>query len=250
MKLKTPLGALAFVALISASGTARAQWAVFDGSALAQQLVHTAKTVQLVYNTYTQIDNQKRQIEYQLQSLKNIDPTTFSGLMSLLDQGKLTYAQIHGDLDSLGFSVQQINQDFDGLFPKDRSKWKSVKYSDYDNYYTRWNAEITASSKAADRAQASIAFVEKNNQQIASILSQAQGANGEVRQLQLINQQLALIHKELGAVVQNLATAGRVNSNMAASAAGEKFLEREAADRRLSGYTKLGRPAQTLKRLP
>jgi hypothetical protein len=37
---------------------------------------------------------------------------------------------------------------------------------------------------------------------------------------------------------------------MAASAAGEKMLDREAALRRLDGYTKLGRPPQALKRLP
>jgi P-type conjugative transfer protein TrbJ len=236
--------------LLGLAEPAHAQWAVLDGSNLAQQVIHIGKTVQLVYNTYTQIDNQKKQIEYQLQTLKSIDPTTFSGLMALMDQGKLTYAIIKNDVDSLGFSVQEINRDFDGLFPRDKTKWKSVQYSDYDNYYTRWNTEITASAKAADRAQASIELVEKNNQQIAAILSHAQAENGQVRQLQLINQQLALIHNELGALVQNLATASRVNSNMAASSAGEKMLQREAAQRRRDGYTNLGRPSQALKRLP
>jgi P-type conjugative transfer protein TrbJ len=236
--------------LLGLARPAHAQWAVLDGSNLAQQVIHIAKTAQLVYNTYTEIDNQKKQIDNQLQSLKSIDPTTFSGLMALMDQGKLTYAMIRNDVDSLGFSVNEINRDFDGLFPRDKTKWKSVQYSDYDNYYTRWNTEITASAKAADRAQASITAVEDNNAQIAKILAQAQAASGEVRQLQLINQQLALIHKELGALVQNLGTASRVNANMAASSAGEKMLEREAGSRRRDGYTNLGKPSQALKRLP
>jgi P-type conjugative transfer protein TrbJ len=248
---RTRLVMVAFVAgILSLAKPAQAQWAVLDGSNLAQQVIHIAKTAQLVYNTYTEIDNQKKQIENQLQTLKSIDPNSFSSLMALVDQGKLTYSMIQNDVDSMGFTVKQINQDFDGLFPKDKTKWQSVKYSDYDGYYTRWNSEITASSKSADRAQASIAFVENNNKAIADILSKAQVATGEVRQLQLINQQLALIHQELGALVQNLATAGRVNANMAASSAGEKMLLREAAARRRQGYTSLGQPSQSLKHLP
>jgi P-type conjugative transfer protein TrbJ len=250
MKRSQVLGVLVALASVLGARSASAQWAVVDASNIAQSIKTVLNTAQTVSNTYTQIQNQKTQIENELQTLKSIDPTTFSGLMALLDQGKVTYAMIQNDIDSMGFTVQQINQDFDGLFPKDKTKWKSVKYGDYDNYYTRWNTEITASSKAADRAQSSLADVEYNNAQIAKILAQAQGANGEVRQLQLINQQLALIHKELGALVQNLATAGRVNSNMAASSAGEKMLEREAALRRRQGYTNAGRPAQALKHLP
>ena len=237
--------------LVSAPGrSVRAQWAVFDGSNFAQSIKTALNTAQTVSNTYTQIDRLKDQIQNQRQTLQSIDPRSFSSVMSLLDQGKLTYALIQNDVDSMGFTVKQINQDFDGLFPKDKTKWKNVKYADYDTYYTRWNGEITASSKSAERAQASIEFVENNNKAIADILAKAQAATGEVRQLQLINQQLALIHQELGALVQNLATAGRVNANMAASAAGEKMLTREAKSRRRDGYTSLGRPAQALKHLP
>jgi P-type conjugative transfer protein TrbJ len=238
------------VAALSVSRSARAQWAVVDASNIAQSIKTVLNTAQTVSNTYTQINNQKTQIQNELQTLKSIDPTSFSGLMALIDQGKLTYSMIQNDIDSMGFTVKQINQDFDGLFPKDKTKWQSVQYSDYDTYYTRWNGEITASSKSADRAQASIEFVESNNKAIADILVRAQTATGEVRQLQLINQQLALIHQELGALVQNLATAGRVNANMAASSAGEKMLMREAARRRRAGYTSLGQPSQSLKHLP
>jgi P-type conjugative transfer protein TrbJ len=237
-------------ALIGVGRSARAQVAVVDASSIAQSIKTVLNTAQTVSNTYTQIQNQKTQIENELQTLKSIDPRTFSSVMTLIDQGKLTYGMIQNDIDSMGFTVQQINRDFDGLFPKDKTKWKNVKYSDYDNYYTRWNTELTASSKSADRAQASIELVERNNAAIASILSQAQGANGEVRQLQLINQQLALIHARLGDLVQNIATMGRITANMAAASAGEKLLLREAKLRRRDGYTGRGAPARTLNRLP
>jgi P-type conjugative transfer protein TrbJ len=235
---------------VSVVRPAQAQWVVSDPTNLIQNTSTALSTAKTVLWTYQQVKQMQSQIGNQLQSLKSLDPRSFDSLMALIDQGKLTYAMIRSDVDSLGFSVKEINQGFDGLFPRDKSKWKNVRYSDYDNYYTRWNTEITASSKAAERAQANLVIVERNNQQIADILKQAQSANGEVRQLQLINQQLGLIHQELGTLVQNLTTAGRVNANMAASAASEKMLQREAAQRRRDGYTSLGRPAQALKRLP
>lgn len=239
-----------FVALSGLAATARAQWAVVDAGNIAQSVLTVANTAKTVANTLQQIEQMKTQIQNQLQTLKSIDPTSFNAIMALIDQGKLTYGMIRNDVDSLGFSVQEINRDFDSLFPRDKSKWRSVKYSDYDNYYTRWNLELTASSKAADRAQASIEMVERNNQAIADILSRAQTATGEVRQLQLINQQLAMIHGRLEELVQNVATMSRVTANMAASSAGEKALLREAKLRRRDGYTNRGAPARTLTRLP
>lgn len=238
------------VALVGLGAAARAQWAVVDAGNIAQSVLTAANTAKTVANTLQQIEQMKTQIQNQLQTLKSIDPTSFNSVTNLIGQGKLTYAMIRSDVDSLGFSVQDINRDFDGLFPKDRSKWHTVNYSDYDNYYSRWNTELTASAKASDRAQSSIELVEKNNQAIADILSRAQSATGEVRQLQLINQQLALIHARLGDLVQNIAAMGRITSNMAASSAGEKLLLREAKLRRRDGYTSRGQPPRTLNRLP
>lgn len=242
--------ALVVLGALAVPRRGHAQFAVVDAGNIAQSILTAANTARTAANTLEQLQQMKMQVQYQLQALQSIDPRTLNGILALIDQSNLTYAMIRSDVGSLGFTVQEINRDFDGLFPRDKTKWQSVRYSDYDTYYTRWNSEITASSKSADRAQASVEFVENNNRAVADILAKAQVATGEVRQLQLINQQLALIHQELGALVQNLATAGRVNANMAASAAGEKMLTREAKLRRRDGYTNLGRPAQTLHHLP
>jgi conjugal transfer/entry exclusion protein len=92
--------------------------------------------------------------------------------------------------------------------------------------------------------------VEKNNAQIAAIIRQSDGTDGEVRQLQLVNQQLSLIHAELGALVQQLATMSRVTANMAAASSGEKLLTREAKARRRDNYVDPGKPARVLPRFP
>ena len=242
----------AFAGAIAAASTARAQIPVTDAGNLAQNVITAAKTAQTVLNTYQQIQQLATQIHNQMQMLKSIDPTTFSGLQTALSQGQFTYAMIQGDLDSISFNMNAINSDFDRLFPKRKqAQWSSARYSDFNAYYDGWNGEIATSSKAAVRAQASISSLDANNRQIAAILAQANsGSTGQVRQLQLINQQLALIHSELGALVQNLAATGRVLTEWVAGSVGEKMMSRERGRRRLDGYTSRGRPPRVLNRLP
>jgi P-type conjugative transfer protein TrbJ len=236
--------------LVSVARPAHAQWAVFDGTNLAQNALTAARTLQTVYNTYTEIDKMKEQIQNQLQTLKSIDPTTVSGLLQLIQTGQLTFSMIKDDVSLIGYNVGDINRGFTKLFPKNQSQWKNVQYSDFNGYYDGWNGEITSSSLAASRAQAALTLLDANNKQIQVILRNSKDATGEVRQLQLVNQQLALIHAELGSLVQNLTTLGRVMSSMAAASAGESMMARERSHRRLDNYTSRGKPSQALTKLP
>lgn len=230
---------------------AGAQWAVADAGNLVQNTVTAAKTAQMVLQVAQQIQIMQQQLQYQLQTLKSIDPTSFNGIMQLFNQGQFTFQMLQGDISSMGYSLGAVNHNFSTLFPKNPSQWRQVRYADFDGYYSNWNTEITSSSLAAARAQSGLDAVDKNNRAIVQILSQSNNSSsGEVRQLQLINQQLALIHGEIASVVQNLATMGRVVSNWAAASAGEKLLTREAAQRRLDNYTSRGAPSRRLQHLP
>jgi len=231
------------LALAAIARPAHAQFAVID----ATNLVQTTSTA---ISTAQTLENMIQQVQLMRQTLQTLNPTSFSGLQSLISQGQMTYQMLSNNITALGFAIQDVNRDFDRLFPKDKAKWRTVRYSDYDNYYTGWNAEITASAKFADRAQSTILTVEANNRAVADILSQSASANGEVRQLQLINQQLGLIHARLGDLIQNIATMNRLTANMAAASAGEKLLIRDSAERRRQGYTNRGRPPRVLNRLP
>jgi hypothetical protein len=114
-------------------------------------------------------------------------------------------------------------------------------------YYDNWNNEITSSSQAAIRAPTAVSTLDANNAAIQKILITANSAaTGESRQLQLANQQLALIHTELAALVQNLGTVGRVITDMAATSAGEQMMNRERSRWRLENYTYRGPPFRTL----
>ena len=223
--------------------TGRAQLAVTD----AGNLVQTTSTA---LSTARMLQTMLQQLAYMRQSLASIDARSFTGLENLLIQGQMDYQMLAGDVQSLGFMLGDVNRGFDRLFPKDKNVWHGARYSDYDNYYGQWNAEVTASAKVAARAQSAMTQVEVNNRAVAQILVQSAAAPGEVRQLQLINQQLAAIHARLGDLVQNIATLGRITADMAASSSGEKLLLREAKLRRRDGYTDRGHPPTTLTHLP
>jgi P-type conjugative transfer protein TrbJ len=229
--------------VIGTTRAGQAQVAVHDATNLIQTTSTAIATARMVQGMI-------QQIQLMRQTLESIDPRSFTGLETLLMQGQMDYRTLTNDVNALSFVLTDVSRSFDRIFPKDKTAWQSVRYSDYDNYYTRWNGEITASAQISARAQSAMSLVENNNRAVAAILSQSAAAAGEIRQLQLINQQLALIHSRLGDLVQNIASMGRVMAEMAASSAGEKLLRRQAKQRRLDGYTNRGKPPSTLTRLP
>ena len=246
------LAVAAFVAVVAgAAPSAHAQIPVTDVGNLTQNTTTALKTAAILKNTFDELERLQTQINNQFQMLKSIDPRSFAGLQALLSQGQFTYAMLQGDLSSIGYNIAAVNRGFDQMFPKSQAQWRNAQYSDFGNYYDRWNAEVTTASKAAVRAQSTISTIDADNRAMADILRQSNSSStGQVRLLQLINQQLALIHKDLGSVVQNLATTGRVLTNWSAGAVGEQMMARERSRRRLDGYTSRGRAPRVLNRLP
>jgi P-type conjugative transfer protein TrbJ len=242
--------AFAAALVVCTARPAHAQWAVADATNLIQNTTTALKTAQTVVNTLQQIELMKQQIQNELQTLKSIDPTTIAGLEQLISASQMTYSMIEDDASVIKYNIADVNRGFTKLFPKSQSQWKSVRYSDFNGYYDGWNGEITSSALAASRAQASLVTLDANNRAVQVILQNSRDATGEVRQLQLVNQQLAVIHGELGSLVQNLTTMSRVLSNWAASSAGEDMMARERSHRRIDGYTSRGKPSNALTKLP
>ena len=239
------------VAGVLVVGRAHAQMPVVDHSNLIQNVKTALQTAQLVENTAQQLQMMEAQLKYQIENLKTIDPSSIVRLLALLNQTQMTFNMLQGDISSIGYTVGVVNGNFNRLFPKKQSQWQGIRYSDFNNYYDNWHAEITASSQAAIRAQTAVGNLDANNAAIQKILLAANSAStGEIRQLQLANQQLGLIHTELASLVQNLATVGRVITEWTAASTGEQMMERERGRRRLENYTSRGAPSQILNRFP
>ena len=238
-------------AVLVAPRAGHAQLAVVDHSNLLQNIKTALQTAQLVINTANQLEVMKAQLQYQLQNLKTIDPTSISGLLSAINQVQMTFVTLQGDINSIGYTANVVSGNFNRLFPKNQKQWQSVPYSAFNASYDAWNAEITASSLAAARAQTVVSTLDANNAAIQKALLMANSAStGEVQQLQIVNQQLALIHTELANLVQNLATLGRVVADYLAASTGNDELNRERSRRRLKNYTYRGPPSRILNSLP
>lgn len=239
------------VIVCALAGVSHAQWAVVDPGAIAEAVANGLEIAEVVANTLTQIERMKDQINNQIQTLKSLDPRTFNELKNLITNGKLTYDALQKDVQSIGYNIGAVNNNFRQVFPKDQAQWKNIRYSDFDTYRDNWTAEIHAASFAAARAQTSVEKLDKNNDKIVDILDASNSdSTGEVRQLQLVNQQLALIHTALASVVQNVATTGRVMADWAAYSTSEKMATREVARRRIENYTSRGPAPTKLQRLP
>jgi P-type conjugative transfer protein TrbJ len=252
--MKASMRKLALVLFLTGATVSRraaAQLAVVDHSNLVSNLKTALQTAQLVQTTANQLRVMEAQLQYQIENMRTINPSSISGLLTLLNQTQMTSAMLQGDLSSIGYTINTVNSNFNRLFPKTQRQWQSVRYSDFTPYYDGWHEDLTASSLAAMRAQTAVNTLDANNAAIQRILLSANSSStGEIRQLQLVNQQLAVIHSEVAALVQNLATVGRVITDWAQASTSEQMMDRERARRRLENYTYRGPPSRTLNRMP
>jgi P-type conjugative transfer protein TrbJ len=250
--MRTALVLAAFLAAFSPTlRPARAQTAVVDHMNLLQNIKNALQTAQLVMNTANQLQVMKMQLQYQIQNLKTIDPTSISGLITAINQVQMTFATLQGDINSIGYTANVVSTNFNRLFPANQKAWQAAPYASFNSSYDNWHAEINSASLAAVRAQTVISTLDANNAAIQKALLTANSSStGEIQQLQIVNQQLALIHTELANLVQNLGTLGRVVTDYVAASTGDQEMSRERGRRRLQNYTYRGPPAPTLTRLP
>lgn len=85
---------------------AHAQWTVIDPSNLAQNIEQVARAIQ-------QIENQRRQIEYQIQALRKLDNVHWRDITGLLY--RLDY--LMQQQRALGYSLGNLQQQFQETFP-------------------------------------------------------------------------------------------------------------------------------------
>jgi P-type conjugative transfer protein TrbJ len=251
MRTRLITAALIVGSVAAHSRPAEAQMAVVDHSNLLQNIKTALQTAQLVINTANQLEVMKAQLQYQIQNLKTIDPTSIVGLINGINQVQMTFATLQGDINSIGYTANAVTSNFNRLFPKNQKQWQSTPYSSFNGYYDNWNAEITAASLAAVRAQTVLGTLDANNAAIQKALLTANSSStGEIQQLQIVNQQLALIHTELANLVQNLATLGRVVTDYVAASTGNEEMSKERRRLRLQNYTYRGPPAVGLSHVP
>jgi conjugal transfer/entry exclusion protein len=179
--------------------------------------------------------------------LSRLDPQSFEELAQLLDSNEMSFEVLAGDVNSIGYTLEQVNTDFQNAYSGDYTKTAPEAF---DALYKRWADEILASAKVAARSQATLSSLESNTHQAKAILSRSASSDGEVAQMQAIVQMLGLIQGQNTAVVQSLTTTGRVLTTTAATTAAERHLARERRARALANYLDPGPAVPPITKLP
>jgi len=221
---------------------------VIDAANLSRNAVTSIQMVQDVAHQVTQIQNQIQQYQAMLQSLESLDANTFNQVRVLLDMQSSEFNQIFSNVDAIGYGLSSIDSQFNQLFPPG-ADWHSIDSAQFEQYYQKWDGELTESAKTAMEAQSAVQRTQQYNNEIASILGRSQGASGEVRQLQANNQMIGVLSQQLGDLTGSIAATGRVSATIAAKAAAEQEASRQLNKRASTGYGG-GRTTPQLRDLP
>ncbi len=226
--------ALTLLFLLPVTG-ARAAMPVIDAANLSRNTVTSLQMIQDVAHQVTQIQNQIMQYEAMLQSLRSLDQQTFNQVRVLLQMQTEEYNQLFSDLNTIGYSLGQIETEFNQLFPQG-SDWNNIDFSQFEQYFRDWNGELKESAEKSMEAQTLVSKTQQYNDEINDILARSAGAEGEVRQLQAQNQMTAVLSQQLVDLTTTLATSGRVSATLAARAAAQEDASIEIKRRAVQGW--------------
>lgn len=210
--------------LLSVQG--RAAISVIDFGNLAQSITQVTHAV-------TQIQNQIQQINQMAQTLQSIGGSQYSSITAGLNDQLTTMQNTLGSLTQISQSVGSIQSEFTTLFP-DQAAWDSFDFSTLGTTVDDWSSEIDNATVEAMTAQAVVQRAGLNVARVNSLLAQSQTATGEVRQLQLLNQNIAILSQQMNDTLQLLAANGRLEAVRAA----REEKAREAARAVKSGMMK------------
>lgn len=176
----------------------------------------------------TQITNEIQSLQYQLKQLQTLtDVSSFDSANKNLNSQLNQLNSILNSVKGINYQLGDIDAQFKKLFPTD-TEWSKKSMDDYSNYLQQWSGELQNASSTAMQTQSVISNVQMNNQQVQQILSQSKDStNGEVTELQSMNQMLSVIQNQLGDLTSTTAASSRLAATAAAEAQSQQDEERE-----------------------
>lgn len=221
----TVLALLAIPFLLPASAQALT---VEDVAGIGQVVDHIQETMRHVSTTRSQVEQLRA-------SARQLDPRSYRNVQNLLSGNDVNLLALLRDVESMGYTLDRVNQRFQRLFPSEQAA-RNMRPRDFRANSREMNREIHESALVAARAQTTLRTIEQNNVEARNIISRSESNGSQVAQLQSALQMLALIHQNLVSITQTISTAGRVSSNIAARDVTDRRVERERQVRLLRGY--------------
>ncbi|MCB2181348.1 MAG: hypothetical protein KQH63_04950 [Desulfobulbaceae bacterium] len=226
---------------------------VIDSSNLAQavlqvkgQIEEITHLVESLNNQVIQIRNQTTQIENQRIQLQKLSNGEWGSYYGLLNDIAADSAMLTGLLDQIGYGGN-IATKWGDLFPDDFS---GMTLGEWTTYLSRWDRMIKDVSQNAAQSQGCINRVQANSRKAQQILVNSNTSDGEIAQLQSLNQMASLTQGSMNDLVSMSATIGRVISSGAARDAAEREVLRAAAADLRKDYADKGSAPESLTDFP
>lgn len=165
----------------------------------------------------TVIDEQVRSINNQIQNLRELGNDNFGGVNNNLSNQIDELNNLTANMSGISYTLNSVSSQFNSLFQTPGAQ--SMTPEQYQSVYQKWSNQLQSASDSAMQSEALVSNIKDNNAQAQNILSTArsQGADGEVSQLQTINEMLGVVNSQLGDVGTMTATAGRLAASAASS---------------------------------
>jgi len=231
-----------FVFLSFESNNLYAQWTVIDPSNLIENILSVLEQVEANIQLATQIENE-------IKSLKLLGSSAFSDIQNILNNNINDLEDLIAAVQGIGYTMDSINTQYDAIFP-DNDGWDADKLSNYPAYAKDWNDKTTSSIRDAMKAQSVLSRIRDINNNIMGILSEVSGSDGEVRQIQAMNEILAQMSSQLGDITQSLAVTSRMTATALAVDESHKAASRQIINNSLSTFSKQDTTAPSYETLP
>jgi P-type conjugative transfer protein TrbJ len=219
-------GALA-LGVVAAPAAAHAQFAVLDGSNLVQSIRQVAQSAQ-------QIDNQRRQILYQIQALQRLPNPNWRELSGLVNQ----LDQIMRQGQALAYSAAQLDRLFQQTFPGYQLpadlRIGAAQRQQAERSLATLRASLNAVSRQMADAQPGLARLGQIKRQMNGIVSPQQALELQNTLQGYAAEELVMLRQAISIQTnaQAVAEAARLQRQMQADAALEQLLRATVNRRR------------------
>ena len=173
------------------SGPADAQWAVFDSANYSQNLLEAARALEQINNQIRALQNQAAMLQNMGRNLASLNSsqlttmiTALSSISTLMDRGQ-----------GIAFNVAATDRAFASSFPQTYPAIATSGALEQDAHQ-RWQDAMAAFQKTL-QVQAQVAQnVQADSATLSQLVSESQGAEGNLQVSQAGNQLLALSTKQ------------------------------------------------------
>ena len=208
---------------------------VYDPANYAQNVLEAARALQQINNQIQSLQNEATMIENMARNLDHLDFSSLTRMTTSLQQ----IEQLMGQAQGIGFQIEQTDQRFRALFPG--SNASASTDAAVRDATSRLQAVLAAFHDTMTTQSRIVTEATSDASELANLVTQSQGAHGNLQVTQATNQLLALAAKQQIELQAMLASEGRAEA-MDKAAQAQAQSDAQAATRRFLGTGKAYTP--------